>query len=200
MFSFIKRKIKSAGRKLQAKREQDYLRRQAQVRAKDLYKQKQVAAEARRKQLKSEAQAREKRVRAKVEAKRKAVEAKHKMLQDDMEVAKKYIVKRSEKALFAEDMGQRKAKGRTAIPKTISLNGVTYSKYTSYEHDLSSAQEASEDMKEMGYRTCVKQFKRGSEPVYVLYRYKKGRTSSVSAKIRKNPAKTAKRKIKKRRS
>lgn len=196
MFSFIKRKVKSVGRKLQVNREQDRLRKEAQARAKELYRQKQSAIEARCKQLKSEAQAREKRVRAKAESKRKAVEAKRRLLQDDMEVAKKYIVKRSEKALFAEDMGQRKAKGRTAIPKTISLNGVSYSKYTSYEHDLDSAQEAATDMQEMGYKTHIKKFQRGSEPVYVLYRYKKGRTSSVST--RKNLGRTAKRKVKRR--
>jgi hypothetical protein len=99
-----------------------------------------------------------------------------KLYKNDLEVADKYITRRSEKKAFEADMGikTKMPKKRTVIPKSIEISGITLIKYTSYESDINSANEAAEDLKELGYKTKIMTYYRGSDPIYVLYRYKRG--------------------------
>lgn len=123
----------------------------------------------------------------------KAKHKQNKIYHSDMEVATKYITKRSEKAAFANDMGLKtKAPKRLVIPKTILVNGFNFIKYTSYESNLDLATEAAEDMKELGYKTKIITYYRGSDPVYTVYRYKQGITGTDRKIPKIKPKTTAK--------
>jgi hypothetical protein len=118
---------------------------------------------------------------------------------DDAKIVGKYIIRKGGKATreFAADMKiprkaltqglsdriethGRKPK-RQIIPKSIEIGGTNFTKYCGYDGDLDSAKEAAEDMNEMGYKTRIMKFQRGSIPVYVLYRYKKGKRSGAGS-------------------
>ena len=110
----------------------------------------------------------------------------------DMEIANKYIQKKTHKKAkeFAEDMGIKpKRTPRVKILESVEAHGIIYKKYANYETSLSSAKEASEDLEQLGYRTRIVRYMRGSAPAYVLYRYKKGMSRSRA----KAPKKATKR-------
>lgn len=118
----------------------------------------------------------------------------------DAELVGKYIITKGRKTAreFANDMGVStkamakefnegapKVTKRTTIPKEITFNGVSYTRYCNYDGNPDPAREAANDMQEMGYLTKIVKFQRKSYPVYVLYRYKKGTRSSGAPAKRK---------------
>lgn len=154
-------------------------------------KQKQSPTRSPNSDLSARRQQTRKNTKAKYEHKKAQVQKQYALRQNDKEVVAKYVTKRSEKAAFAEALGEKRKKTtRLAIPRTILINGVTFSKYANYESDREGAEEAANDMTELGYRTKIVRHLRGDEPVFVVYRYKKGRTSNeIAAQKRKTTAK-----------
>lgn len=118
-------------------------------------------------------------------------------VKQDAEIVGKYIIPkgRGKTKEFAADMGisthelgkilgedNKYAPKRVVIPKTILSNGLKYVKYASYDGDLSSAQEAANDLRELGYKTKIEKFQKKSYSTYVLYRYKNTRSFKEPAK------------------